>query len=273
MACIYQIKNLVNNKIYIGSTQRQNPFKRKAEHFCKLKGNYHNNKHLQSSWNKYGEDNFEFTIIEELNFPVEYIYIMEKELFYINKYNPQYNIAKETKGGKLGRVVSKEQKKYLSKLFTGREVSENTKVKIKLARAKQIITEEHKENISKSLKGRKVTWEIKPKSDNEKQNAKQKLLKDFENKTGIFDINNLIKRSNSLKVKFNTLEMKEKLKLVARKRNLKCFIGYKNNVIVGEFFNQVEAAKILNLKASEIGAVLRKKQKTTKEYSFVYKNI
>lgn len=32
MACIYQIKNLINNKIYIGSTIRS-AYKRKYEHF------------------------------------------------------------------------------------------------------------------------------------------------------------------------------------------------------------------------------------------------
>lgn len=56
---IYQIKNLQNNKIYIGKTI--NIVNRRNEHFNDLKTNTHVNKRLQNDYNKYGKDNFEFT--------------------------------------------------------------------------------------------------------------------------------------------------------------------------------------------------------------------
>lgn len=77
---IYMIKNLVNNKVYIGSTERKFIVRWK-KHFRMLKGNYHYNNHLQLSWNKYNSDNFEFSIIEISNSN-----ILEKEKDYIEKY-------------------------------------------------------------------------------------------------------------------------------------------------------------------------------------------
>jgi len=60
---IYQIRNIINNKVYIGSTSK---FKsRKASHFGHLRFGDHSNKYLQNAWNKYGEEKFVFEILEE----------------------------------------------------------------------------------------------------------------------------------------------------------------------------------------------------------------
>jgi group I intron endonuclease len=61
---IYGIKNIVNNKIYVGSAL--NIKKRWYEHKYKLKYNKHANKHLNDACNKYGINNFEFIIIERV---------------------------------------------------------------------------------------------------------------------------------------------------------------------------------------------------------------
>ena len=80
MTCgIYMIQNKVNGKIYIG--QSVNIEKRWKNHKSELRGNHHDNEHLQHAWNKYGEDNFEFTVIcecdeNQLNAREEY-YIFE----------------------------------------------------------------------------------------------------------------------------------------------------------------------------------------------------
>lgn len=59
---IYKITNLKNNKGYIGqSTDIKTRWK---NHKFELKNNIHHNEHLQSSFNKYGEDAFEFRILE-----------------------------------------------------------------------------------------------------------------------------------------------------------------------------------------------------------------
>lgn len=59
---IYQIKNIKNNRIYIGQTI--NFEKRKYIHFHTLKNNKHENKFLQRDYNKCGENNFRLYIIE-----------------------------------------------------------------------------------------------------------------------------------------------------------------------------------------------------------------
>jgi group I intron endonuclease len=192
MACIYKITNIVNNKIYIGSTHKTLN-KRKSEHLAQLRGNYHKNKHLQAAFNKYLESSFLFEVIEECEIPSSftnderYKYLTDKELYYINSLDPQYNFCKETKAGKLGRIVTEEQKLHMRELMLGKTHSEESKQKIRKARAKQVITEEHKRNISESMKG-KNTWTIGSKQSlNQKEKASTVLFIHYINKTGIFD--------------------------------------------------------------------------------------
>jgi group I intron endonuclease len=121
---IYIIKNLANNKIYVGSTN--NLVGRKGRHFSSLRKNRHHNKHLQYSFNKYKENNFGFYILEKC--PINELSIREQ--YYIDKLKPDYNkriIAENNQGLKhsdqakkkisiahkgntynLGRVQSKE---------------------------------------------------------------------------------------------------------------------------------------------------------------------
>lgn len=88
MKCgIYQIKNQINNKIYIGSSK--NIENRWKQHIKSLNKEKHYNKYLQRAWNKYNYNNFEFIILEEC---------LESELFikekiWIDKLNPEYNIG------------------------------------------------------------------------------------------------------------------------------------------------------------------------------------
>lgn len=62
ISCIYKIVNLKNEKVYVGSTRSY--IKRIASHKNLLIKNKHPNSYLQSSWNKYGSEYFEFSIIE-----------------------------------------------------------------------------------------------------------------------------------------------------------------------------------------------------------------
>lgn len=64
ISCIYCIKNILNNKVYIGSSVNFN--KRKNLHLHYLKNNKHHSNHLQKAWNKYGKENFVFEIIEKM---------------------------------------------------------------------------------------------------------------------------------------------------------------------------------------------------------------
>jgi len=80
---IYKIQNKINNKLYIGQTTR-NIQKRIYEYKSAFNLKNHNNPHLYNSFNKYGWDNFEFTIIDTAQTMVE---LNSKEINYIKLYN------------------------------------------------------------------------------------------------------------------------------------------------------------------------------------------
>lgn len=90
---IYNIKNLSNDKVYIG--QSVDIEKRWSTHKAELNNNYHHNIHLQSAWNKYGEDNFEFSIIEECSIDK----LDQQEIYWISKFNSYENGYNLTAGG------------------------------------------------------------------------------------------------------------------------------------------------------------------------------
>lgn len=77
---IYEIKNKKNDKRYIG---RSNSKHRWYQHLSGLRLNRHHSYHLQYAWNKYGEDNFEFNVIDNADSIEE---LVELEIFYTLKY-------------------------------------------------------------------------------------------------------------------------------------------------------------------------------------------
>ena len=151
---VYMIKCLINGKVYIG---KSNDVKRRwREHKSRLKRNNHENEKLQYDWNEYGEDNFEFKLIE--NYDNEEFGI-ELEKKYINKYksydlNFGYNMTLG-KGENGWEILTEETKKKLK----GRELSEEHKKKIGESNMgnKNALgykhTEETKKKMSDSKKG------------------------------------------------------------------------------------------------------------------------
>ena len=145
MTCgIYMIQNKVNNKIYIG--QAVDIKERWGEHKAKLKANCNKpNKHLQNAWNKYGEDNFEFTIIcecdeSQLNTMEEY-YIFE-----LMSYDRRVGYNK-TYGGDGGRPTEETKKKLSEnngRYWKGKTRSEETRRKISESEKGKIVLEETK---------------------------------------------------------------------------------------------------------------------------------
>lgn len=90
---VYKIINKKNGKFYIGSSK--NIYKRWDQHKNDLRNNCHDNGHLQNAWNKYGENNFEFEIIEECDDKIQF----EREQYYLNTLKPfddnGYNIVRQ----------------------------------------------------------------------------------------------------------------------------------------------------------------------------------
>jgi len=64
MAAIYQIRNTINNKLYIGSSI--SPLARRNQHWSKLNKNEHGNPRLQEEWNQFGAGSFVFEIVNNL---------------------------------------------------------------------------------------------------------------------------------------------------------------------------------------------------------------
>ncbi len=63
-AGVYQIRNLINGKLFLGSSVNL-PGRINRETF-QLKVNAHKNKVLQSEWTEFGAENFVIEILEEL---------------------------------------------------------------------------------------------------------------------------------------------------------------------------------------------------------------
>lgn len=92
MIGIYRIKNLVNGKCYYGSSKQIK--KRWKTHLNDLKNGKHHNIHLQRSWNKHGEVNFLFEVVEKCDETI----LLELEQKYLNS-NPEFNIGIKSSGG------------------------------------------------------------------------------------------------------------------------------------------------------------------------------
>lgn len=103
MVCIYQIRNISNNKIYIGSTKEFH--KRKLRHIRELKKNKHHCIYLQRAYNKYGNSFFVFEILEKCTESE----LLNKEQEWINNKNPDYNIGGVGGGDNYTNHPNKEQ--------------------------------------------------------------------------------------------------------------------------------------------------------------------
>lgn len=64
---VYQIASEATKRVYIGSTARR-PRQRWLEHLHYLRADKHHSRHLQRVFNKYGEGDLSFAIIEEVSF-------------------------------------------------------------------------------------------------------------------------------------------------------------------------------------------------------------
>ena len=85
---IYKIINKVNGKYYVGSSI--NIYRRWSMHKSWLNRNKHHNYHLQLSWNKYGQQNFDFIIEKEV--PPETLLKVEDEYLLLAKKEASYNL-------------------------------------------------------------------------------------------------------------------------------------------------------------------------------------
>ena len=170
---IYQITNLINNKIYIGSSK--DICSRWKRHIAELNNNKHINGYLQRSWNKHGQDNFSFSILCIL--PDDYTkdQILEVEQMFLddldfsNSYN--INIKATCPNSSLGVKRSQEFRDKLSRINLGKKYTQEQKDKLSKALkgiSKKPFTTDHKTNLSLAHEGKTLSEEHK--------NAIQKTL-------------------------------------------------------------------------------------------------
>lgn len=107
MAYIYKITNKLNNKSYIGKTEKTDPTKRWLEHLRDCKREYKNKRPLYNAINKYGKENFSFEILEETN------NANEREIYFIDFYNTYKNGYNATVGGD-GKTYITNQKEIIA---------------------------------------------------------------------------------------------------------------------------------------------------------------
>jgi group I intron endonuclease len=128
MICVYKIRNIINNDCYYGSSIDVDDRWYKHKYF--LKNDKHWNIHLQRAWNKYGEENFVFEIVEEA---LDKSNLLKREQWYLDNENCRYNISRSATGGNLGYIVN--EKISLSKMGD-KNPSKRIEVKEKLSKAK-----------------------------------------------------------------------------------------------------------------------------------------
>lgn len=180
---IYKIRNVVNQKFYVGSTW--NKRERFRVHRSRLRRGAHHCKHLQAAWNKYGEDCFKFEVVERLPLDATPQDIEAAEdvwlIAHVGKpycYNHGLNSNAPWRGCKpedhpnYGVVLTEDQKRVLAEAAkkqwqtadprTGKKHSSETKAKIKVKvqaalaegrGGKFIPSEETRKKMSEALKG------------------------------------------------------------------------------------------------------------------------
>lgn len=161
---IYEIQSTVKpERIYVGSAVDV-----KDRWRCHLKGlrkNKHHSKKLQNHFNKYGESDLIFIIIEQC-LPD---FLIIREQHYIDKMEPYFNTCKIA-GNTLGIKFSDESKKKISEKAKGRIVSEETRSLLSESGKGENNhffgkkhSEETRKKISELAKGRKCSDETKRK--------------------------------------------------------------------------------------------------------------
>jgi len=144
MVCgIYEIRNLVNNKFYIGGAAVIKV--RWGHHRTMLRGNYHDNPHLQRAWNNCGEENFEFNIL----FLCALQDLERCEQIFMNIRKPAYNMC-PVAGNTRGLKLTEEHKQKIGLARMGHKVTEETRQRLRLALTGHKHSEETKRKMSKA---------------------------------------------------------------------------------------------------------------------------
>lgn len=230
---IYSITNIINNKVYIGMSQKIEY--RKYRHFWMLDNNRHDNEKLQNAYNKYGKSNFIFKEIDSIDtddimkaLDLEHYYIM-----YYDSYRNGYNKSIGYDGSTLIEFTPERLEK-MSKAMMGNSYGKGKKM-----------SEKQKKIISLTQKGKRLSAETR-------------------NKISLSRIGKYDGSNNAFYGKHHTEETKQKIREKANKRKVQC-------IETGEVFDSIsECSRIMNVNRSNLGKVCRGTMKRTGGYTFQY---
>jgi group I intron endonuclease len=167
MTGIYAIINTINGKRYVG--QAVNIKNRINGHLKRLRAGKHHCAHLQSAFQKYGQESFTYSTLEEC--PVEAL--TEREQYWMDYYRDKgiYNTAPAA-GSNLGIKFNAEARAKMAAKLTGRPVSAESRLKMsesrmgwkpsdetraKMSAAKRNMSDETKARMSAAHKGVKLS--------------------------------------------------------------------------------------------------------------------
>lgn len=173
---IYMIRQKSTGRIYIGQTG--NSFiKRFWNHNWKLKHNIHDNKFLQNSWNKYGSEDFEFSVVDVVQDKSLLDYY---EKYYISKFDTLNDGFNLTSGGdgKSNCPMSENAKMIVgakNKIHnTGKIASPETREKMRKSSRHLKMTKNHKEKLKAVHTGFKYSERSKNKMSESHLGSKNK---------------------------------------------------------------------------------------------------
>lgn len=180
----YKIQNKDTGKIYVGSTV--NLQKREKDHFSYLRRGTHHNIYLQRAFDKYGEESFNFIVLDHCDPDPETLIKLEQQEYNSYKEEILYNIAYPAVNPMIGRDFSDEHREKISKSlkdyhkendnrFKGKKHSKKSRLKMSKSQKKYLETNQNnflgkkhtqksKDKMSKSISKYRNIQKIDPKS-------------------------------------------------------------------------------------------------------------
>jgi group I intron endonuclease len=155
---IYQIRNTVNGKVYIGSAV--NIKKRWGAHLFLLAKGSHHSPHLRNAWKNDGAAAFVWEILELVPDKSKLIAAEQKWIDRARSYDDVfgYNISRVA-GSKLGLKHTPEARAKIAAGHAGRYPTQETRAKMSAAHAGRRPTAAHRAALSVAAKGRICTPE------------------------------------------------------------------------------------------------------------------
>lgn len=272
---IYLITNKIDNKHYVGLSI--NCLERFSKHKSLLRRCKHHNQHLQSAWDKYGEESFVFEILEEHN--NEYLHSFEN--FWCNlldSHNREFGYNIDLTNPNKKTNLNKETIEKIRISNTGREVSIETRNKLRDINLGKKYSDETIEILKNSAKNKSVSVYSKDGSFIKKYKSIREcgrqmsidsshICKCIKNKFNIvngyiFKYSNDILTQEEIVYRNSKSNDSKKVKV----------IGYKlSGELIGEYNSFYEAGKVNNLDPYKISLCIKGLQKRVKDTIWIKK--